>query len=164
VADINGEGSPDIVLAPSELAGNWYRLSWFEAPADPKQAGWTEHVIVDRIECVVHGLATADFNGDRAVDIAASEMHQGQDPDEVIVFVNRNGGSAWDKQVLSTKGSHCIQAGDIGADGDVDLVGANWSGPYQPIEFWENKSGGRAHLSTTAGNLPLPAWTARRPR
>ena len=142
VADINGDGRPDIVLAPSELAGNWYRLSWFEAPADPRQAGWTEHVIVDRIECVVHGLATADFNGDGAVDIAASEMHQGQDPDEVIVFANRKHGSAWDKQVLSTKGSHCIQAGDIGADGDIDLVGANWSGPYQPVELWENQSGG----------------------
>lgn len=144
VADINGDGRPDIVLSPSELAGNWYRLSWFEAPADPRQAGWTEHIIVDRIECVIHGLATADFNRDGAVDIAASEMHQGQDPDEVILFTNRIKGGAWDRQVLSTKGSHCIQAGDIGSDGDVDLVGANWSGPYQPVELWENFSGANA--------------------
>jgi hypothetical protein len=122
------------------VAGNWHRLSWFEAPADPKQAGWAEHVIVERIECVVHGLATGDFNGDGAIDIASSEMHQGDDPDEVVVFINRNAGAAWDKQVLSTKGSHCIQAGDIGSDGDVDLMGANWSGPYQPVEIWENLS------------------------
>jgi hypothetical protein len=86
-------------------------------------------------------LATADFNGDGAVDIAASEMHQGQNPDEVILFVNRSRGAAWDKQVLSSRGSHCIQAGDIGSDGDIDLVGANWSGPYQPVELWENQSG-----------------------
>jgi len=144
VADINGDGHPDVVLAPSELVGNWYRLSWFEAPAGPRQTGWTEHVLVERIECVVHGLATADFNGDNAVDIAASEMHQGQDPDEVVLFVNRNGGAAWDKQVLSLKGSHCIQAGDIGSDGDIDLVGANWSGPYQPVELWENLSSANA--------------------
>jgi hypothetical protein len=138
VADINGDGRPDVVLSPSELAGHWYRLSWFEGPADPKQADWIEHVIADPIECVVHGLATADFNGDGAVDIAASEMHQGQDPDEVAIFINRRGGTAWDKRLLSAKGSHCIQAGDIGSDGDVDLVGANWSGPYQPVEIWEN--------------------------
>jgi len=140
VADINGDGRPDVVLSPSELKGNWYRLSWFEAPADPKQDSWAEHMVIERIECVIHGLVTADFNGDGAVDIAASEMHQGQDPDEVMVFVNRNGGSAWDKQTLSTKGSHYIQAGDIGCDGDVDLIGANWSGPYQPVEIWENRS------------------------
>jgi hypothetical protein len=82
---------------------------------------------VDRIECVIHGLATADFNRDGAVDIAASEMHQGQDPDEVVLFLNRGKGAAWDRQVLSTKGSHCIQAGDIGSDGDVDL--GQLSGP-----------------------------------
>jgi len=143
VADINGDGRPDVVLAPSELAGNWYRLSWFEAPADPRQKGWNEHVLVERIECVIHGLTTADFSGDGAVDIAASEMHQGQDPDEVILFVNRNRGAAWDKQVLSLRGSHCLQAGDIGCDGDIDLVGANWSGPYQPVELWENQTGDR---------------------
>jgi len=31
-------------------------------------------------------------------------------------------------------------AGDIGPDGDMDLVGANWNGPYQPVELWENTS------------------------
>ena len=141
VADINGDGRVDVVLSPSELKGNWHRLSWFEAPADPRQEAWAEHVVVERIECVIHGLVTADFDGDGAIDIATSEMHQGKDPDEVAVFVNRNSGGAWDKQVLSTKGSHYIQAGDIGCDGDIDLMGANWSGPYQPVEIWENRTG-----------------------
>jgi hypothetical protein len=162
VADINGDGRPDIVLSPSELRGNWYRLSWFEAPADPRQTDWIEHVIVERIECVIHGLAVADFNGDGAVDIAASEMHQGEDPDEVAVFVNGHRGSMWDKQVLSTKGSHCLQAGDIGSDGDIDLVGANWSGPYQPIELWENRSiqaSASSALGTVSSGLTLyAAW------
>jgi hypothetical protein len=140
VADANGDGRLDVVLSPSELKGNWFRLSWFEAPSDPTKSNWREHVIAERIECVIHGLVTADFDGDGAPDVAASEMHQGQDPDEVVVFFNRAGGTAWDKQVLSTKGSHYIRAGDIGGDGDVDLIGANWSGPYQPVEMWENPS------------------------
>jgi hypothetical protein len=137
-ADINSDGRLDVVLSPSELKGQWHRLSWFEAPADPRQPDWPEHTIVDRIECVIHGLVTADFDGDGVPDVAASEMHQGQDPDEVALFLNRNAGATWDKQVLSTKGSHYIRAGDFGADGDIDLLGANWSGPYQPVELWEN--------------------------
>jgi hypothetical protein len=76
-----------------------------------------------------------------SIDIATSEMHQGEDPDEVVVWTHRNHAAAWDKLVLSTQGSHCIQAGDIGADGDLDLMGANWSGPFQPVEPWENRSG-----------------------
>ncbi|UCD50272.1 MAG: VCBS repeat-containing protein [Phycisphaerales bacterium] len=139
IADINGDGRLDAVLSPSELKEQWYRLSWFEAPSDARQGDWVEHTIVRKIECVIHGLVTGDFDGDGAVDIALSEMHQGQDPDEVAVFLNRKQGSVWPKQILSGQGSHYIQAADLGSDGDIDLVGANWSGPYQPIEFWENQ-------------------------
>jgi hypothetical protein len=161
VADINGDERPDVVLTPSELKGNWYRISWFEAPADPKQSDWVERVLVDRVECVIHGLAVADFNGDGDPDIAISEMHQGKDPDEVIIFVNSGHGSSWSRQVLSAKGSHCIQAGDIGADGDVDLVGANWSGPYQPVELWENQSGhGTPGSHAREHRLPVRGNTA----
>jgi len=139
VADINGDGHLDVVLSPSELKEQWYRLSWFEAPRDARQGDWAEHRIVEKIECVIHGMVTADFDGDGATDVAISEMHQGQDPDEVAVFLNRDHGGTWQKQVLSDRGSHYIQAADLGSDGDIDLVGANWSGPYQPIEFWENQ-------------------------
>ena len=155
VADINGDSRPDVVLSPSELRGQSYKMSWFEAPADPKEDHWTEHVIVEPIECVIHGLVTADMNGDGLIDVVSSEMHQGADPDEVAVFINRNNGASWQKQVVSSKGSHFIQVGDIGNDGDMDIMGANWSGPYQPIEMWENQSGGWVHLSNQKGDLPL---------
>jgi hypothetical protein len=85
-------------------------------------------------------LEVADINGDGAVDVIASEMHQGKDPDEVALYINRDKGSSWNKQLLSVRGSHYIRAGDIGSDGDIDLIGANWSGPFQPIELWENQS------------------------
>jgi hypothetical protein len=144
IADINNDSRPDIVLSPSELGGQSYKMSWFEAPADPKMDNWTEHIIVKPIECVIHGLVTADMNGDGMIDVVSSEMHQGADPDEVAVFINKANGSAWTKQVISTKGSHLIRAVDIGNDGDIDIIGANWSGPYQPVELWENKSADQA--------------------
>jgi hypothetical protein len=140
IADINGDARPDIVLSPSELQKQFYKMSWFVAPSDPKKDNWTEHIIVKHIECVIHGLVAADIDGDDMIDVVSSEMHQGADPDEVAVFLNQANGSAWTKQVISSRGSHLIQAADIGNDGDIDIIGANWSGPYQPVEMWENES------------------------
>jgi len=157
IADINGDALPDIVLSPSELQKQFYKISWFEAPSDPKKDNWTEHVIVEPIECVIHGLVTADINGDGMIDVVSSEMHQGGDPDEVAVFVNQANGSAWTKQIISTRGSHFIRAADIGNDGDIDIIGANWSGPYQPIEMWENNSKGGNRLSSRKKDVPLAA-------
>jgi hypothetical protein len=153
VADINGDARPDVVLSPSELRGQSYKISWFEAPADPKNDNWKEHIIVEPIECVIHGLVTADINGDGAIDVVASEMHQGADPDEVAVFINHANGSAWAKQVVSSKGSHFIRVADIGNDGDMDIMGANWSGPYQPVEMWENQAGTSSHLPSRQGDI-----------
>jgi len=155
IADINSDALPDIVLSPSELKGQKYKMSWFEAPSDPKKDNWAEHIIVEPIECVIHGLVTADINGDGMIDAVSSEMHQGADPDEVAVFINQANGSAWTKQIISSRGSHFIRAADIGNDGDIDIIGANWSGPYQPIEMWENKSEGRIRLSTRKEDLPF---------
>ena len=57
VADFNGDRQPDVALAPSELAGQWHRISWFEAPADARAGPWREHVLADPMEAVVHSLA-----------------------------------------------------------------------------------------------------------
>ena len=156
IADINGDSLPDVVLSPSELKGNFYKISWFEAPLNPKKEIWIEHIIEDSIECVIHGLATADINCDGIIDVVSSEMHQGTDPDEVTVYINQNDGILWKKQVISSRGSHFIQVGDIGNDGDMDIIGANWSGNYQPIEMWENKSKTWVHLSSMGKDIPKP--------
>jgi hypothetical protein len=136
VADFSGDGRPDVALAPSELAGQVGRFSWFEAPADPRNGSWREHLLVEEQECVVHSLAAADVDRDGRTDIAFAEMHQGADPDVVGVFLNRDDG--WRRQVLSTEGSHGLQTVDVDGDGDVDLLGANHGGPRQGVRLWEN--------------------------
>jgi len=139
IADINRDGRHDIVLAPAELAKQYYRLSWFQAPSDIKDGKWSEHVVVDSIECVIHSLKVADMNMDGLPDILYAEMHQGADPDEVVLMLNIQKGKEWDKLVLGTRGSHVLQVLDYDNDGDLDFFGANWSGKYQPLQLWENK-------------------------
>ena len=68
-------------------------------------------------------------------------MHQGKNPDEVVVLLNRENGAHWDKKILSTKGSHGIRIADVNNDNLLDIFGANWSSEYQPVELWINKFG-----------------------
>ena len=138
VADINSDGRKDIVLTPSELAKQYYRISWFEAPEDLQNGTWNENVIFDSVECVIHSLQIADFNNDKRPDIVYAEMHQGADPDEVVLLLNKKKGANWIKKVLSDKGSHSLELIDFDSDKDIDFIGANWSGAFQPVQLWEN--------------------------
>ena len=78
----------------------------------------------------------SDVDGDGRPDLLFAEMHQGRDPDEVGVLLNR--GPGWVTHVLATGGSHGVQPLDVDGDGDVDVFGANWSGAHQPVELWQN--------------------------
>ncbi|MGQ9823207.1 MAG: FG-GAP repeat domain-containing protein [Thermogutta sp.] len=140
VGDLNGDGRPDIALAPAEYKGQTYRLAWFEAPGNPRQAEWDEHVVVPVIESVIHSLQLADFNGDGKLDVAAAHMHQGAPPQEVVVFVNEGQGVRWSKHVVSQRGSHDIVVADVDGDGRPDILGANHGGSYQPVELWLNRT------------------------
>jgi len=126
MVDMDQDGCPDVVLAPTESRGGSYRISWFEAPDDPESGGWSEHIIDSPVETVVHSLGVADMDSDGDLDVVTAEMHQGNDPDEVRVHINEDGaGMTWTKQVIATTGSHNIRVIDIGSDGDYDVFGAN---------------------------------------
>ncbi len=140
VGDINGDGRPEIVLAPSERAGQTYRISWFEAPADPASE-WAEHVVADNVECVLHSLALADMDGGGDLDIITAMMHQGRAPQEVRIYHNCGKGKGWDKQVVATGGSHNIVVADIEGDGRLGIYGCNWNSnaPNRAVvEYWRN--------------------------
>ena len=134
VADLSGDGRPDVVLAFGESEGE---MAWYEAPADPTVgADWTEHPVAAPVD-YVHTFKLADIDGDGSLDIVFAEMAQSAQK-RVGFFRNQGGGLGWTLQVLSTNGSHNVRATDVGADGDLDIVGANWQGP--PVELWENRT------------------------
>lgn len=138
VADIDSDSRPDIVLAPAEMGGVDYRLSWFRHPEDVSLP-WAENVIDDSVETVQHSLLVFDADMDGAVDVITAEMHQGSDPDELAIYLNRGGGASWERRVLGDVGSHGIRAGDMDGDGDTDFIGANWDGPDQAVRLWRNE-------------------------
>lgn len=131
-ADMTGNGRLDIVLTRSEGP---HRLSWFETPADPRQPEWTEHVVDDSVD-FAHSLAVCDLDADGRTDIVIAEMHQSERR-RVLAYLNR--GDTWERQVVATSGSHKLCVADLSGDGLPDLVGANWSGDYQPLEVWWNR-------------------------
>jgi len=133
IADMNKDGHPDVVLTRSEGP---YRISWFEVPPDPENNEWKEHLIDDSI-AFAHGLAVCDMDNDGNLDVVTAEMHQ-SDQKRVILYLNRGNAIEWERQIISTTGSHNLCVADIDGDGKPDIVGANWSGNYQPVEMWKN--------------------------
>ncbi len=135
VSDINGDGRPDILHSPAELAKTYYRISWFEAPENPASI-WREHVVEDSVETIVHSIGAADFDGDGKMDIVVAEMQQGADPDEVVIYFNA-GENVWDRQVISTGGCHSMVIFDADDDGDMDIFGANFA--ENIVRLWLNR-------------------------
>jgi hypothetical protein len=131
-ADLDGDGQVEIILSPSEGKG---RLSWFDPPADPKEAGWVENILVETDH--VHGLDAGDIDGDGEVEIAAAKMHQASAPQEVVVYDRR--GAVWEKIVLATAGSHCIRLVDLTGQGKLSVFGSNWNSSAPDggvVELW----------------------------
>jgi hypothetical protein len=130
VAHLSGNGRPDVALTRSEGP---HRVSWFEAPPDPRRPDWPEHVVGDDVD-FAHSLVVCDLTGDGTLDIVTAEMHQSERR-RVLVYLNGGDGLSWQRRVLAETGSHNVCVAGLGERGKA-IVGANWSGPHQPVEMW----------------------------
>lgn len=162
--DLNGDRRPDIVLSPSERAGGVYRISWFEAPRNPKTGAWKEHVIADGVETVRHFIGTADFNKDGRGDVATAGMQQGKSPD-IRIYVNAGNGEKWIKEVVAPVSSHSMRVLDVDGDGLPDLYGGDWRG--HQVEYWRNvtnvpETGPKTLNSPAHPEIAMELWTYRR--
>lgn len=133
VGDVNKDGREDIALSVGADLGH---IAWFEAPQDPARDGWTEHRVGQAD--YVHRIHLADMDRDGDLDIVFGEQIEARDP-RVGLFSNRDGGQAWDFVMVAHTGAHNVAVDDVGGDGDLDVLGADWREDTR-LKLWLNRS------------------------
>jgi hypothetical protein len=145
VADMNGDGLLDLLISQSEKPGFPISIYSVASVEQVKTGPWTETKVIDVFD-FCQTLDAGDIDSDGDLDIIAAQFerdHGGErwrnyPPFPVSVFYNVNGdGSVWKEQKLSELGMYAGTLGDVGSDGDLDIVGPRsyWTGP---TDFYEN--------------------------
>lgn len=139
VADIDGDGDPDLVGAA--FGGNmirWWRNEGGQPPA------WTP-LDIRTVFRAASSVRVADVNGDGVPDVVGCAW----DDNEVAVWFNNGQGMSWTEQSVATgfRQCHWVDVADLDGDGDADLMGA--AARSNSVAVWLND-----------GALP-PAWSVQ---
>jgi len=141
VGDLDADGSSEIVTREQGPDGSrivlWKRTAPDAWTPDPRQGDWAEHVVDDSVD-FAHGMGLADLTGSGRLDIVVAEMHQSPRK-RVMAYLNQGAGRSWRRVILAETGSHNICLADVDGSGTPAVVGANWSGEYQPVELWRRR-------------------------
>ncbi|MFT7226679.1 MAG: hypothetical protein ACI92C_002222 [Neolewinella sp.] len=121
VADIDGDGQPEIFISHSERGG--YPLSYYQLQAN---GSWKEYVVVEELPAA-HTLQVFDMDLDGDLDVVTginSARAVNLDPKveryEVMVMLNQGDGS-WKRKLIETGGIYNGCVTDFEGDGDYDL-------------------------------------------
>lgn len=105
--DFDADGDLDIVVGEIERG-----TMWFENVRNGRE--WTPHLIGAGY---AHDIAIADLDGDRALDVVVADKKR------VIAYFNA--GNTFRREEIVTRAGEGLQAIDIDADGDIDLLYSN---------------------------------------
>lgn len=165
VGDLNGDQRPDIVVAPAEFGGS--QTLWWEAPADPRTGTWTKHVLYTQEDPNFHTLRIGDMDldGNNDIVLGTTAYHDPPWGKQIIVLYNitGNGKDLTEQKWESPKGAWQGILGDVGSDGDLDILTTNYdSGQFELWESTLDPAGTGARRSLNGLPVVAPGSTRRR--
>lgn len=130
VADLNGDGWPDIVLCEGESVTG--TLVWFAGPR------WRPTLLAEGLDNP-HSLMIADFNGDGLPDIMVGEMGLGgAHPPRMMVYLNRGGGEFEEHVITEGIATHEAKVADLNGNGRPDIIGKAYQERH--VDIWWNEA------------------------
>ncbi len=129
IADLNGNGHLDIVLAEGE--SHPARLVWLEGPDFE-----TVHVLHDDL-CHPHSLEIADFHNRGASDIFCGEMNLGKtDQPRLLLLLNDGTGNFTEQVIPCPQGTHEAKVGMLSGSPYPSIAGKPYH-PHNQVDLWQ---------------------------
>lgn len=151
IADVNGDGSPDLLASNIKSDSISVLLADTRASEKPNASSFkaANHF---RTGSEPHALVVADFNGDRRLDVAVASFR-----DNSVNILSGNGDGSFAPPVAfrAGAGTRGLTTGDFNGDGSLDLATANDHGHSVSTMLGNGDGSFRSAAEYPIGKFPV---------